>query len=152
MGKESCTCPLCGEPVYATDDVCMSCGARLSVATPATAAPTGPPAPPKPGPIPRAPLAKVWHHQLVERCGRFWEVFPWIGAGLLVVGSLLYTLGAPMAVFYVLAVLYTVWEPLFIVWFIIDIKVLEADWYWVPLAFLCCGYPWVLLICWWKTR
>ncbi|MBM3476872.1 MAG: hypothetical protein FJX75_26665 [Armatimonadetes bacterium] len=144
MSKDSRPCPSCGEPVYPTDDVCMSCDAHLTAAAPA-------PAPP-PGPVPRAPLPKVWHHQLVEKCGRFWDVFPWLGTGLIVLGGLLYTLGAPMAVVYVLAALYVVWEPLFIVWFIIDIKYLEADWYWVPLAFVCCGYPWVLLFYWWKTR
>jgi hypothetical protein len=94
----------------------------------------------------------VWHHQLVEKCGRFWEVFPWLGVGLIILGGLLYTLGVPMAVVYVFAALYLIWEPLFIVWFIIDIKCLEADWYWIPLAFVFCGYPWVLMFYWWKTR
>ena len=58
MSADRRTCPKCGEPVYPTDNECMSCGADLKAGAgpappPGAPPPGGPPPPPgAPGPPP----------------------------------------------------------------------------------------------------
>lgn len=53
MGQEKQACPSCSEPVYPTDDVCMSCGADLKGVQQAA------PPPPAPGAAQRAPEGSI---------------------------------------------------------------------------------------------
>lgn len=74
-------CPHCGAPVYATDDVCMSCGKSLTQPRSseperpqAPPPPTQPPATRRPRPAAAAPVTA----RIVGTFGGFWDIFPWV--------------------------------------------------------------------------
>ena len=168
MSADKRACPQCGEPVYPTDDVCMSCGANLKAAGPppppaarppgpppprAAAPPPGPPppvgpppppgpyAPPPPGvpPTTQRPVAKDRFYTVVAAsCGPAWDAFPWF--------YLIWSFGAgwigfgsaPEIVQLVLSIIGLVLVPLFIFWVICDVLDRGVVFWWIFIAF-CCG-------------
>ena len=153
MTADRSKCPACGEPVYPSDDVCMSCGAELRKPAPVPeppppAAPSGPQAP---AAAPRAPIVKPWYHRVVESCGRLWDIYPWIGIGIIVVGGLILALGVPVAVQYTIAGAYVVWDWVFLFWLICDVLYFDNERWWIIVCLFCC-YPFGLLLYLWKGR
>ena len=141
MDAQKATCPACSEPVFPTDDVCMSCGAVLQAQGPEpvpSASPGGPVPVAQPLPAPRAPIQKPWYHKVVESCGRLWDIYPWIGIGLwLFIGV---ALKCPVAVQWPVAIIAVLWYSTFLFWLICDVLYFGASWWWVVVATICC-YP-----------
>jgi hypothetical protein len=153
MTADKRTCPQCGETVYPTDDVCMSCGADLRAkaapAPPPVASPRGvpPPAAPPPEvppgmppvPVTRRPPAKDPFYTVVAASlGSAWDVFPWF--------YLLWSLGvtwigfgsAPQMAQLILTVVGLILVPLFIFWLICDVLDRGVLFWWMFVGF-CCG-------------
>lgn len=164
MTTERRDCPSCGRPTYVTDDICMSCGADLRAASPpeeqpspepdagtSTEASSGPGTPRPPTPRPRPQMVKPWYQAPVETCGRLWDIYPWIGIGIYVVGGVSFAPGVPDVLGVVVLIIYALWHSLFLFWVIVDVLYFGVDWWWGAIAFLCC-YPIGLLVYLWKTR
>ena len=155
MVTEREKCAQCGELVYASDDVCMSCGAARHADKPPAQTPpeSAPAAQPRPAKTDyRPPIEKQWYHRLVESCGRMWDIFPWTG---LVFFALLGMLGlghAPDAIKVVIGAMWVIWYVAFFVWLYADVKFFEESSYWIPIAWLCLGYPVVFVVYWFRTR
>ena len=154
-------CPACGEPVYATDDVCMSCGAQLKQVTgpsPPTAPPSpvsGPPQYRAPGaPPPPPPMAEpaasdrrgrrkqanpTFYHGIVEGMGGFWDWYPWLGLVVGIGWRVLGMAGAPAPVVLAILLLQVIWASTYILWVIFDVLYFGAHWWWIILS-ICC-YP-----------
>jgi hypothetical protein len=88
---------------------------------------------------------KPWYQAPVERCGRWWDIYPWIGIGIYVVGGVFFAPGMPAVFGYVVLAISFLWHCLFLSWLIVDALYFGADWWWVPVAFLLC-YPIGLLL------
>ncbi len=137
---EKGVCPHCGEPVYATDEVCMSCGKSLGQA--------GPPLPRAPEPTPsaaagRRPRADPLPGRIVFMFGDFWDVFPWLALIMDVLPVLVrYTAFDPRelapALLILFAAVISLWGLALVIWIIVDVLDQEAGWWWIPIAIFFC--------------
>jgi len=156
MSAAKIKCPACGEPVYPTDDVCMSCGAEIHATGPEPGHGPQPPTPEPataPGPqgvlTPHEPIVKPWYHKVVESCGRLWDIYPWIGVCLYLFGGL--ALGCPVLIQWLVAVIAVLWYLTFLFGLICDVRYFGLDWWWIIVALFVC-YPIGFLIYLWKRR
>jgi len=167
MDEAKRTCPSCGEPVYPSDTVCMSCGAQLTkgaapASTPGPGArgptpsppsrpltPAGTPAPPPPmappppvigGRRPARPRPDPpFYHAIVEGLGGFWDIFPWIGLAFYIGSRSMGFLHVSPVAALVLLVCALVWNLTYIFWVIFDVLYFSAEWWWILVSILC--YP-----------
>jgi len=125
----------------------MSCGAEppkpapVPEPPPATA-PSGPQA--SPAAAPRAAIRKPWYHKVVESCGRLWDIYPWIGIAIYIFGGLVVLPGVPQVLQWPVAIVFLLWESVFLFWLIVDILYFGAPLWWLAVV-LCC-YPVGLVI------
>jgi hypothetical protein len=156
MAADKRTCPQCGEAVYPTDDVCMSCGADLRAkaapAPPPPAPPPGvpppaaapPPGMPVPGPVARPAPTVSFSESVATRCGRFWDLFPWIGLLAYVLLGAAQFAHLPGFLIAIAAIIYLIWFPLYIFWLVCDVIAHGSGWWWIAINFLC--YPFGLVV------
>ncbi len=160
MSADKSKCPACGEPVYPTDEVCMSCGAELHAKgpepghgpqrpVPQPSPGGGPPPGPPAAPTPHVPIAKPWYHKVVESCGRLWDIYPWIGICLYLFAGL--ALHAPLLIQGLVAAIAVLWWLTFLFWLICDVRYFGLDWWWIIVVLFVC-YPIGFLIYLWKRR
>jgi len=141
---EKGVCPHCGEPVYATDEVCMSCGKSLIVPEP-TAPQKAPPEPShQPAsrherPVRSATAGMPLTERIPAFFGSFWDYFPWAAmaygtlAGL---GQGLIIESVPFLMFPYLLVTGLVGLAL-ILWIIIDVIHQDAYLIWLFVGIFC---------------
>jgi len=150
------TCPSCGERVFDTDRECMACGKSLETVAPAPAKGQAAPAYPRAGPevrIPpemqardgsfRPPMRLVWHQEVLRSAGAFWDLYPWLTLGVLVLTGVLGGIGAPHGLVAGMGALWALLNLGCIFWIVVDVIALQSGWFWValfvffgPLAFL----------------
>jgi len=152
-------CPHCGERVYATDDVCMSCGESLVAAQPPApeqppAAPQAPAQPPTPAPAPRPPSSAGLPvtERIVGSVGGFWNIFPWLALALMVGLPLAATFGTVAvatavgpestlpALLYIGAISLSVLVGAALTfWVVVDVLHQQAGIWWIFIILLVCG-------------
>ncbi len=145
-------CPHCGERVYATDDVCMSCGKSLAPAAqpPAPqqppAAPQPPAQPPTPAPAPRPPSSAGLPvtERIVGSVGGFWNIFPWLALAFSVLPYLMQfgVLQLPETLALAVMIPLGIFSGLIglglIFWVIVDVINQQAGIFWIPIS-ICCS-------------
>jgi len=149
MATERPACPSCGAAVLATDTTCMSCGATLRLATNPQAHPQPPPTAsagrgaPGPPPVPpaapsREVIERPWAHRVVERFGRFWDLYPWLflATGTLGVLGIPFHLPAFAQLGWGLTMLF--FFATYLVWLVLDVVTNELDWWWILIGGLVC--------------
>lgn len=102
--------------------------------------PAGIPAPPAPAPATgRAPINTPFYAVVVNTCGWFWDIFPWIGLVLYV--TIIWSIfGGPPPIVVLIAILaLLIWFPLYIFWIICDVMTYNSGWWWVLIGTI--GYP-----------
>lgn len=145
-------CPQCGATVYATDDVCMSCGASLVKPQPppqeeptaATAEPSRrtPTPPRRPQPVSQVPVPS----RIVGTVGAFWDIFPWIALAITALPIILqFTSFDPTAalsqVMFIAAIgLQGVVGLALLFWIVVDVLEQQAGIWWIFIAIFGC-YP-----------
>ena len=148
MADDRRPCPQCGEPVYPTDDVCMSCGLDLQ-ARAAPAPPIAAPAPAvAPGPWLRPEPSPSFSQRLVTRCGKAWDVYPWVGIACYAILGLSFAVELPSFITVPTMVVYVPWMLLYLGWLICDVIANGADWWWIPVGLVCYPFGFVIYLLW----
>jgi hypothetical protein len=76
---------------------------------------------------------------MVTRCGRFWDVYPWIGIACYVVLGLANAVDLPSVITVIAVIVYVPWLLLYIGWLVCDVIANGADWWWIAIGLFC--YP-----------
>lgn len=92
----------------------------------------------------RAPAKRPAPLLIIDRCGRAWEIFPWIGVVLGIFEFLASRAPLPDWGIPVLGICLLIWVPCYIFWIIVDVLALGNPWWWILLGILC--YPIGLVI------
>jgi hypothetical protein len=139
------TCPHCGQRVYETDQVCLSCGQDLAAAAPPVAGPR--PAAGEP-PRPRPDLRVPWTARITDAFGDQWELYPKIVLGGLVLVVLLQYVHAPVLLLALVAIPWFLSYLGLYVWAVVDNISTEAERYWFWIIFLFHGLGMVAYFIW----
>jgi len=95
-------------------------------------------------PARRPPPQGSFPQKVVEACGGFWDIFPWIGV-VAYIGLSWARFGHPPAILAIVAlVVYLLWFPLYVFWLVCDVVANGAAWYWILICLFCC-YPFSLI-------
>ena len=147
---EKGVCPHCGQAVYATDAVCVSCGKSLGQAEPPVPHARGPTSPTVAG---RPPTVAPLPSRIVHAFGDLWDVFPWVA---LIMNALPILVrcnafdptdwAPPLQILFAAAI--AIWALGLVIWIVVDVLNQRAGWWWIVIAMFLChplGLLWYLL-------
>jgi len=102
----------------------------------------------RPGPAPRPEREPCFSERLVTRCGKFWDVYPWIGIACYALLGMLYAVHAPGFLTAIVGIVYVPWVLLYLGWLVCDVIANGADWWWILVGLLCYPVGFVVYLFW----